>query len=325
MIRTRGLWRWTSAIVGLVVVVAAIVLVSGHGFGTTTAAAPLWTDHPISAAPAGNGRSPWVELARRLKPAVVNVNTKRTERGIQVPGDDPSDSFFGRFRNLTPHTVRSLGSGFIINPDGYVVTNDHVVDNATEIRVKLADGREFVAQIVGRDAGTDVALLKIVATGLPVIPLGDSSGVEVGEPVIAIGNPFGLEQTVTAGIVSAMGRMIGAGPYDEFIQTDASINPGNSGGPLINVRGQAIGINTVILTAGGGFERRRVRSPHLAGQAGHRPARGDPPRRARLARRVDPATHSGPRREPARPRRGRGTGGVRGEGLAGHEGGLEAG
>jgi serine protease Do len=109
------------------------------------------------------------------------------------------------------HLRRRQEHAFIINPDGYVVTNNHVVDNATEIRVKLADGREFVAQIIGRDAGTHVALLKIVATGLPVIPLGDSSGVEVGEPVIAIGNPFGLEQTVTAGIVSAMGRMIGAG------------------------------------------------------------------------------------------------------------------
>jgi serine protease Do len=148
--------------------------------------------------------------------------------------------------------VRSLGSGFIINPDGYLVTNNHVVDGATDIRVKLADGRELGAKIVGRDSKTDLALLKIEATGLPVVPLGDSSALQVAEPVMAIGNPFGLAQTVTTGIVSATGRVIGEGPYDDFIQTDASINPGNSGGPLINARGQAVGINTAIFSQSGG-------------------------------------------------------------------------
>jgi serine protease Do len=168
-------------------------------------------------------------------------------------GRDPFDEFFRPFfRDLPPHSVHSLGSGFSIDPDGYVVTNNHVVDGATRITVKLSDGREFPAKVVGRDARTDLALLKIEATGLPIVPLGDSAPVQVGQPVMAIGNPFGLEQTVTTGIVSATGRVIGAGPYDQFIQTDASINPGNSGGPLINTQGQAIGINTAILSRDGG-------------------------------------------------------------------------
>jgi serine protease Do len=253
MTRTRALWRWTSLAVGLIAVVGAIAIVSGRGFGAPRTA-PLWTDQPIRATPEASERLLWVELARRLKPAVVNVNTKRTERGLpELQGDGPFEQYFRHFfRDLPPHTVRSLGSGFIINPDGYVVTNDHVVDGATEIRVKLSDGRELTAKVIGRDARTDVALLKIDATGLPVVPLGDSSQLQVGEPVMAIGNPFGLEQTVTTGIVSATGRVIGAGPYDDFIQTDASINPGNSGGPLINVGGQAVGINAAIFTADGG-------------------------------------------------------------------------
>jgi serine protease Do len=132
------------------------------------------------------------------------------------------------------------------------VTNNHVVDGASEIKVRLSDGRELTARVLGRDGRTDLALLKVDATGLPLIPLGDSSLLRVGEPVMAIGNPFGLEQTVTTGIVSGTGRVIGDGPYDDFIQTDASINPGNSGGPLINARGQAVGINTAIVTQSGG-------------------------------------------------------------------------
>jgi serine protease Do len=145
-----------------------------------------------------------------------------------------------------------MGSGFIINPAGYIVTNNHVVDGATEIQVKIDDGRELPGKVVGRDPRTDLALLKVEATGLPVIPLGDSGALQVGEPVMAIGNPFGLERTVTTGIVSATGRVIGQGPYDDFIQTDASINPGNSGGPLINGRGQAVGINAAIFSQSGG-------------------------------------------------------------------------
>src|SRR5204863_4878641 len=141
--------------------------------------------------------------------------------------------------------------GFIINSDGHIVTNNHVIDGATEIRVKLSDGRELPAKLVGRDPKTDLALIKVEATGLPVISLGNSGEMQVGEAVMAIGNPFGLEQTVTTGIVSATGRVIGEGPYDNFIQTDASINPGNSGGPLINTRGQAVGFNSASFTQTG--------------------------------------------------------------------------
>jgi serine protease Do len=195
-----------------------------------------------------------MRLARELKPAVVNISTKRTEAGQPAMPESLGDQEFFRhfFGTVPPHQVSALGSGFIINPDGYIVTNNHVVDGATVIRVKLADGREFPAKIVGRDPKTDLTLLKVDAKGLPVIPLGDSSALQVAEPVMAIGNPFGLEQTVTTGIVSATGRVIGEGPYDDFIQTDAAINPGNSGGPLINSRGQAVGVNTAIFSQSGG-------------------------------------------------------------------------
>src|SRR5207248_3086842 len=163
-----------------------------------------------------------------------------------------NDFFKHFFGDQARRPVRSLGSGFVINASGYVVTNNHVVDGASEVRVKLSDGRDLIAKVAGRDPKTDLALLKVEASGLPVIPLGDSVQLQVGEPVMAIGNPFGLEQTVTTGIVSATGRVIGEGPYDDFIQTDASINPGNSGGPLINARGQVIGINTAIVSRSGG-------------------------------------------------------------------------
>jgi serine protease Do len=147
-----------------------------------------------------------------------------------------------------------LGSGFIIDKSGYIVTNNHVVENATAIKVSLSDMEEFDAKVVGRDPQTEVALIKIEAQrDLPVAPLGDSDQLRVGEWVVAIGNPFGLGQTVTAGIASAKGRTIGAGAYDDFIQTDASINPGNSGGPLLNLHGEVIGINTAIVATGQGI------------------------------------------------------------------------
>ncbi|NJC88423.1 MAG: DegQ family serine endoprotease [Desulfuromonas sp.] len=203
-------------------------------------------------------------LVEQLKPAVVNISTAKTIkprtpvfRGPQQPGGDLFEEFFERFFRDIPQSSRkerSLGTGFIISEDGYILTNDHVVDGADEIKVKLADGRIFSGTVRGLDAKLDLALVKIDAGNhLPVAKLGDSDKLRIGEWVMAIGNPFGLEQTVTVGIVSAKGRVIGAGPYDDFIQTDASINPGNSGGPLFNVRGEVIGINTAIVPGGQGI------------------------------------------------------------------------
>ena len=199
----------------------------------------------------------FVTLANKLKPVVVNISaTQKVERGTGPERGDPFGELQRRFFGGPPRgqpRQQSLGSGFIIDPDGSILTNNHVVNNAQKIVVKLADEREFDAKIVGRDPKTDIAVIKIEAKGeLPAAPLGDSSRLEVGEWVVAIGNPFGLDNTVTAGIVSAKGRHIGAGPYDDFIQTDASINPGNSGGPLINLRGEVIAINTAIFSQSGG-------------------------------------------------------------------------
>ena len=211
-------------------------------------ASPFWREEP-GAAPLPPGLGVWVELARAVKPAVVNVSTtQRTQR--QGPED-----FFRRFFEgpKPPERGRqSLGSGFIVSADGYVGTNFHVVRGASEIVVRLADHTEHRAKLVGSDPKTDLALLKIEASRLPTLAFGDSDRLQVGEPVMAIGNPFGLEQTVTTGIVSAKERFIGAGPYDDFIQTDTSINPGNSGGPLVDVRGALIGINSAIFSQSGG-------------------------------------------------------------------------
>ncbi len=206
----------------------------------------------------------FVELAGKLKPAVVNISTSKTVQsrplfpGPTGPHNDLFEEFFERFFQGVPNQSRkerSLGSGFIISADGYILTNDHVVDGADEIKVRLADGRTFNGTVQGVDSRLDLALVKI-DTGdekLPVAALGESEKLRVGEWVMAIGNPFGLEQTVTVGIVSAKGRVIGAGPYDDFIQTDASINPGNSGGPLFNIRGQVVGINSAIVAGGQGI------------------------------------------------------------------------
>jgi serine protease Do len=200
----------------------------------------------------------FVDLVDRVKPAVVNISTSRT---VRTPGN-PFQHFFGPFRGSPFGDIpdrerkqRSLGSGFVIDAAGHIITNNHVVAGAEEIRVKLADGRELPVKVVGRDPKTDIALLKMVTPvkDLQTLPLGDSDHVKVGQWVIAIGNPFGLALTVTQGIVSATGRVIGAGPYDDFIQTDAAINPGNSGGPLINLKGEVIGINTAIVAAGQGI------------------------------------------------------------------------
>ncbi len=195
-------------------------------------------------------------VARAAKPGVVNIFSTRI---VRTPGStgDPSEDFFRRFfgEGLPERMQRqqSLGSGFIISSDGYIITNAHVVQQAEQIHVKLSNRDEYDAKLIGVDPKTDVALIKVKPRQeLPTVSLGDSDQLEVGDWVVAIGNPFGLAETVTAGIVSAKGRVIGAGPYDDFIQTDASINPGNSGGPLLNTRGEVIGINSAIFSRSGG-------------------------------------------------------------------------
>ena len=205
----------------------------------------------------------FVVLAKKMKPIVVNVSTTQVSegQGSQEFGnpfgeDDPFNDFWRRFFGgpvpRGPQRQRSLGSGFIIDADGSILTNNHVVENAQKIVVKLADDQEYEAKVIGRDPKTDIAVIRINAkTNLTAAALGDSDRLEVGEWVVAIGNPFGLDSTVTSGIVSAKGRHIGQGPYDNFIQTDASINPGNSGGPLINLKGEVIGINTAIFSRSG--------------------------------------------------------------------------
>ncbi len=250
--------RWAAPIVALVAIAALVGLLPHLGF-TSGPKAPLWTEERAPVQTMQVQMPDWVRLSREAKPAVVNISAKlnaESQAPPQLRGrpDERSfEDFFKRFFDEGPrHPVRAGGSGFILNSNGFVVTNNHVVENAADIQVTLGDGRELPAKVVGRDPKTDLALLKIEATGLPVIPLGDSTALQVGEPVMAIGNPFGLEQTVTTGIVSATGRVIGSGPYDNFIQTDASINPGNSGGPLINARGEVVGINTAIFSRSGG-------------------------------------------------------------------------
>jgi len=202
------------------------------------------------------------DLAERVKPAVVNISTSKTYKGrggfgAPFGGSPFGDDFFDRFFGDMPRREfkqRSLGSGFIISNDGYIFTNSHVVEQADKILVKTSDGKEYEAKVIGTDVNTDIALIKIKPdNSLPVAEIGDSDKVKVGEWVIAIGNPFGLDATVTAGIVSAKGRVIGAGPYDNFIQTDASINPGNSGGPLFGMDAKVIGINTAIVAQGQGI------------------------------------------------------------------------
>lgn len=202
------------------------------------------------------------EVAAAVKPAIVNISTSKT---IKTPGitnpffDDPFfRHFFGdTFGGAQPreHKQTSLGSGVIVDQAGYILTNNHVVKDADEIKVKLSDGREFKGKVIGTDEKTDVAVVKIDSDHLPVIKLGDSDKLRVGERVLAIGNPFGLNQTVTSGIVSATGRAnVGIAAYEDFIQTDAPINPGNSGGALVNIRGELVGINTAIFSTSGGYQ-----------------------------------------------------------------------
>lgn len=209
----------------------------------------------------------FADLAEKLSPTVVNIYTTQMVKPSRSPHDlfndqdipEPLRRFFGlpapndQDQPQREQKRTSLGSGVIISKDGYVVTNNHVVENADTINVRLTNFEEYDAKIIGRDPKTDLALLKITPkNGLPVTTFGDSDKLRVGDWVMAIGNPFGFEQTVTAGIVSGKGRSLGSGPYESFIQTDASINPGNSGGPLFNLKGEMVGINSAIYSRSGG-------------------------------------------------------------------------
>jgi serine protease Do len=225
----------------------------GHAWSANQAPATP----PITVSPSVEQHG-FAQLVAKVKPAVVNIAT--TETKTQTQGPDLSQlppelrQFFGRqFRNQENQEVHALGSGFIVDPAGYIVTNNHVVDHAHKITVTTNDGTNYPAKVVGRDSKTDVAVLKIEADKpLPYVAFGDSDKADVGDWVVAVGNPFGLGGTVTAGIISAHGRNINEGPYDDFLQIDAPINPGNSGGPLFNEAGQVIGIDTAIYSPNGG-------------------------------------------------------------------------
>ena len=223
---------------------------------------------PLPAAAQGRqGALPdFTELYERQGPAVVSIDVTQKARKQRFPDiseDDPFYEFFRRFGQVPRNgpgggqqrefETQSTGSGFIISPDGYIVTNAHVVDDANEVTVRLSDKREFVAKVIGSDARTDVSLLKVDATDLPRVAIGDPDKLRVGEWVVAIGKPFGLENTMTAGIVSAKGRDLPQENLVPFIQTDVAINPGNSGGPLFNMKGEVVGINSLIYSRTGGY------------------------------------------------------------------------
>jgi serine protease Do len=271
--RGRRITATTLTIIAATCFALGLGLSSGFQVITPSAAETLPAVPQAAASPAPAGPSnpgSFSTLASRLSPMVVNVKVVKVEkvgnfRSFNFPkGEMPEGfgDFFNHFFQEMPNMprgqqsprIQGAGSGVIISKDGYVLTNNHVIEGAKDVTVTLADRQEYKAKIVGRDPKTDLAVLKIEGKGaFQAATLGDSDNLNVGDWVIAIGNPFGLNNTVTSGIVSAKGRVIGAGPYDNFIQTDASINPGNSGGPLFNMNGEVVGINTAIISQGQGI------------------------------------------------------------------------
>ena len=259
---------WSLALIaGIFVIVVAhprsVADAGLAGSGQTPAAAQV----PVTQAPLAarvTGLPDFSGLVAENGAAVVNISVVQKAMKVNVPGEpgeqgdpeDPLSQFFHRFQlpmpGHAPPPMKGIGSGFIVSPDGYVLTNAHVVSDASEVTVKLTDRREFVAKVIGVDKRSDVALIKIAATGLPTVHFGDSSRLKPGQWVVAIGSPFGFENSVTAGVVSATARPLDEN-YVPFIQTDAAVNPGNSGGPLFNVDGQVIGINAQIYSRTGGY------------------------------------------------------------------------
>jgi serine protease Do len=260
----------------LSLLVAGALVASGYGIAKALKPCETGTTFPpcatAAASTAAVSNTPMVpanfsDLAEKVRPGVVNIQVVKKVKNIGFAPHEffggpfgeknPFGDFFGPFSEGNPprgFQQQGVGSGFVMSEDGYIVTNNHVIENADKIKVKFASGKEFTAKVIGRDSKTDLALIKIEgASDLHPLKLGNSDSLKVGSWVVAVGSPFGLEQTVTVGIVSAKGRVIGSGPYDNFIQTDASINPGNSGGPLINMNGEVVGINTAIIPNGQGI------------------------------------------------------------------------
>jgi serine protease Do len=246
-------------------IIVGLILAANEGrltLGPSGSSAPPRMAETLAAPPLDQG---FVPVAKATTPAIVNISTTRVIKGPSGAPMTPffqdpffrqffGDEFYRQFEVPRERREQSLGSGVIVDPNGLIVTNNHVVAKADEIKVLLGDNREFKGKVVGTDPKTDVAVVKINAKDLPTIPWGDSDKLQVGEYVLAIGNPFGLNQTVTMGIVSAVGRAnVGIAEYEDFIQTDAAINPGNSGGALVNIRGELIGINTAIFSQSGGY------------------------------------------------------------------------
>ena len=259
--KVKGFRLRASVVVFFSFLLVGFMMTSGFYGSPPRVASALGTES-LSHSPAVRPQS-FADLAEKLGPTVVNIKATKVEkaRGFQRPNspEGPFGDFFRHFSRQMPsfpetRPMQGAGSGVIISSDGYILTNNHVVEGARELIVTMSNKKEYKAEIVGLDPKTDLALLK-VDTGetLPSATMGDSEQLRVGDWVIAIGNPFGLKHTVTSGIVSAKGRIIGAGPYDNFIQTDASINPGNSGGPLFNMAGKVVGINTAIIPQGQGI------------------------------------------------------------------------
>jgi len=258
--------RMGVALLVIVLLVGAALAVVPNLVGRPVMAAPqrvpMYLARPEPNPPAGHDLAPtdmgFANVVKPVLPAVVNISSSKTVRTQNQFAPFMQDPFFRQFFGkgfAAPPERReeALGSGVIVSPEGYILTNNHVIDGATDIKVFLPDKREFKGRVIGRDKKTDIAIVKIDATGLPAVTLGDSSKLHIGDYVLAIGDPFGVGETVTNGIVSATGRNgLDIENYEDFIQTDAPINPGNSGGALINARGELVGINTAILSANGG-------------------------------------------------------------------------
>jgi len=241
----RGAWIAVAFIVAALAVTVAIIQGAYHRSSRNVPVLPEARKVAATNATPAELSVSFRDVAKAVKPAVVYVDV--VENAIAESGQP---DFFGLPGQGIPRRREGAGSGFIVTEDGYILTNDHVVGNANKINVTLADGKKFKAEVVGSDPETDIAVIKIDGGSLPIAVLGDSDNLEQGDWVLAIGSPFGLQQTLTAGIVSATGRELRESQYNHYIQTDASINPGNSGGPLVNMQGEVVGINTMILTGG---------------------------------------------------------------------------